>query len=302
MLTDQAQPTALTESADADPNLSLQMQQKAAAPTTDGVIPPPPPLTNSAIPFAKIAAMGAPTTSTLPTPSKLPAPTGPASDAGSASILTAGSKLPSPTPLSSATTAAPAGYTAADTALDSTILPNADPRLSAVRSLVDKAAGGVANVDRVQLAKDTLNTLRTASEPGYQADLQDAMRYGAAGGQVGSGQLRTHLGDLALQHTRDLQTEQDRLAQNATEGSIQDSFNKLGALSGLEGQSYGEGAADRNELRTERGNKLNTGLSLLGAGSAGNPAEYYQRLATQLGVDPNILAQLAKAYGSGSPT
>ena len=288
MLTDQNTPTALTDSADADPNLTLQMQQKAATPTTDTVIPPPPPLASSATA----------STSTLPTPPLL-APTGGANDAGSASILTAGSKLPSPTPLATSATA-PTGYTAADTALDSTILPNADPRLAADRALVDKAAGGVANVDRVALAKQAFNTFKSETDPAYAATLQDAARFGAAGGQVGSGQLRTRFGDIGLQRQRDLQNEQDRLIQGATEGSISDSFNKLGALSGLEGQQYGEGAADRNELRTERGNKLYTGTTLLNAGSAGNPADYYAQMARQLGMDPSALQQLAKAYSSQS--
>jgi hypothetical protein len=291
MLTDQNAPTALTESADADPNLTLQMQQKAATAPIDGVIPPPPPLAN---------ATSSPAMHTLPTPLRL-APTGGASDAGTPSTITAGPQLPSPAaPLPSSTSGSQGPYTAADTALDSTILPNADPRLTADRALVDNAAGGVANVDRVALAKQAFNTFKSETDPAYAATMQDAARYGAAGGQVGSGQLRTRFGDLALQRSRDLQNEEDGLVQNATQGSIQDSFQKLGALSGLEGQQYGEGANDRNELRQERGNKLNTGLSLLGEGSSGNPADHYAQMARQLGMDPSALQALTKAYSSQS--
>ena len=237
-----------------------------------------------------------------PTVPKPPAPpTGPATDA-TPSTPTGASQF------GGLSAAAPAGqYTPNDVQIGSSILPNADPRLSNLRGLVDTAAGGLANVDRVALAKDMFNTFKSESDPAYQADLRDAMRFGAAGGQVGSGQLRTRFGDLALQRGRDLQNEEDKLIQGATQGSIADAFNKFGALSGFEGQVYGENAADRNELRGERGYQgsldqqaFERAMQGYQVGSQGNPADYLLTEARARGASPSEIAELAKSLGMNS--
>jgi hypothetical protein len=82
--------------------------------------------------------------------------------------------------------------------------------------------------DRFKLAQDRFQTFTAASEPAYQAALRDANRFGAAAGGLGSGQLRTSLGDLALNRTRDLTNSRDNLFQNALEGSIGDTWNTIG--------------------------------------------------------------------------
>ena len=294
-------PTLPDNGASIDPNLQQTAQARAATGTPGAPLPPPPPVplpppsasmtTSSASP-SRVSALSP----TLPKP---PAPpTGPATDA------TPSTPIGAPQ-LSSA---APAGaYTDRDVQIGSTVLPNTDPRLAGVQSLVDKAAQGLAGVDRVQLAKDMFKTFASEADPVYQASLRDAMHAGAAGGQVGSGQLRTHFGDLALQHARDLQNEQDRLIQGATEGSIADQFNKLGALSGLAGQQFGEGAQTRNELRNERGYQgsldqqaFERAMQGYELGSQGNPADDLLAEARARGASPSEIAELAKSLGINS--
>lgn len=82
--------------------------------------------------------------------------------------------------------------------------------------------------DRFKLAQDRFNTFTASTEPAYQAALRDANRFGAAAGGLGSGQLRTSLGDLALNRSRDLTNSKDNLFQNALEGSIGDTWNSIG--------------------------------------------------------------------------
>ena len=273
-----------------DPNLQLQRQRAAAAPApgTPVTPPPPPPL---------------PTTS-MTTTSTTGGRAGTLASPTAARDATGG--VPATTPQLSS--AAPAGaYKSSDVDIGSRILPNADPRLANLRGLVDAAAGGLANVDRVQLAKDAFNTFKSESDPAYKADLDLAEQYGAAGGQVGSGMLRTKFGNLALQRARDLQNEQDRLIQGATEGSIADAFNKFGALSGAEGQVYGENANDRNELRGERGYQVSLeqqaferALQSYEVGQQGNPSDYLLQMAKQYGGSPEEIAALARQLGLGS--
>lgn len=82
--------------------------------------------------------------------------------------------------------------------------------------------------DRFKLAQDRFATFTASSDPAYQAALRDANRMGAAAGGLGSGQLRTSLGDLALNRSRDLTNARDTLFQNALEGTIGDSWNSIG--------------------------------------------------------------------------
>lgn len=77
-------------------------------------------------------------------------------------------------------------------------------------------------VDRIQLAQDAWASFAKASDPYYQKSLRDATSTAAGAGQLGSGQLRTSLGDLSQQRNLELDTARDNLIRQATEGSIAD--------------------------------------------------------------------------------
>ncbi|HXJ64496.1 MAG TPA: hypothetical protein VNN79_12145 [Actinomycetota bacterium] len=184
-------------------------------------------------------------------------------------------------------------------------------RLNGTQGMVNSAANNLAGVDRTKLAEQMFQTFSNATAPQYTAALRQATQRGAAGGQVGSGQLRTTYGDLANQRNLQLQTEEQGLQENATQGSIQDAFNKLSALSGLEGQQFGESntlsqeaqnaAAQQYQQEMEgQAQNFNEGAELQQLGQSGNPAEYYTQMASQLGVDPTTLMLLGQGLGTQS--
>lgn len=95
-------------------------------------------------------------------------------------------------------------------------------------SLTTKTITPGSLADRFKLAQDRFATFANSSEPAYQAALRDANRMGAAQGRLGSGDLRTSFGDLALNRSRDLMNSRDNLFQNALEGTIGDTWNGIG--------------------------------------------------------------------------
>ena len=139
------------------------------------------------------------------------------------------------------------------------INPTATPRLTGTQGLVDQTANKLATgPDRFNLAQDRFKTFSEQTDPAFQASLRSATQKAAANGGIGSGMLSTDYGNLELARERELRGERDTLFNTALEGTIGDTRANLGLLSGLEGQEYGEGAQDRNELRGERG--YQTGL------------------------------------------
>jgi hypothetical protein len=235
-----------------------------------------------------------------------------------------------PAPGADANAANGGPFTPTSVSVGNTVLPNQDPRLTGTQSAVDTASQSLANVDRTKLAQQMFDTFTQSTNPAYEASIRDATRAAAGAGRIGSGQLRTSYGNLANQRNLQLGTAQQQFMQDALEGSIGDQFNKVNALSGLEGQQYGEGADTNNQLRTERGyqtdlsqqafnnaltqwrqrqadqqQKFGQGITTLGLADANNPAGTIAALGAQ-GVDPSILAilssSLAQRQGSTGVT
>lgn len=116
--------------------------------------------------------------------------------------------------------------------------------------------------DRNQIAQNEVNTWNTSTEPQYQADLRSATSQAAGAGQLGSGQLRTSLGNLAYNRDVNRNAQESNFLDQAQTGSIQDAYNNVGIAqqqqqfqAGLQGQTF------------------NQGLQALQAGTAGNPAD-----------------------------
>lgn len=134
------------------------------------------------------------------------------------------------------------------------INPAANDRLRGTQSAVDAAAGALSGgPNRQQLAQDLFADYIAQSQPDFDRSLRGITQRNAAGGRLGSGMYGSDLTDAATARTRDLGSFATRLAYDTAGGDIQDRLNNLGALSGLEGQQFGMGAAQRNELRGERG-------------------------------------------------
>lgn len=105
-------------------------------------------------------------------------------------------------------------------------------------------------VDRFNLAQERFNTFAQATDPQYQSALRQAQRLGAASGGLGSGMLRTDLGNLAGQRDLQMRTAQQGFLQDALEGTIGDQFRDVGVAQQQQGfQNMQQQQAFENELR-----------------------------------------------------
>src|SRR5690349_13962936 len=84
--------------------------------------------------------------------------------------------------------------------------------------------GVVQSPDRLSLANKAIETSAAATDPYYNKALKDATSQAAAVGQLGSGQLRTSLGDLARNRALELDTLRANAINTATNASIDDAF------------------------------------------------------------------------------
>lgn len=157
--------------------------------------------------------------------------------------------------------------------------------------------------DRWQLAQQKFDQFVEGTDPAYKAALRDANRMGAAAGGLGSGQLRTNIGDLAATRGREMDLSKRGFLTDALEGSIGDAWKEIGLTQQQQGfQSEQQQRAFENELRrmgfdddllnSEFGRNLQTwmagqtggtgsGTILTGAGQAGDQGRDAMEALTQ---------------------
>lgn len=174
--------------------------------------------------------------------------------------------------------------------------------------------------DRYQIAQQELGTFNNATAPYYQRALRDATAQAASAGQLGSGQLRTSLGDLANQRNLQLQTAGQNFLQNALTGSIGDAYRNIGIAQqqqaqqlAAQNQTFGQGLASRYLQNATQGQLFGQGVTQaelqnalmnsaamraqnqLAAGTAGSPSDYQMLLSQIFGGQA---AQAGGALGS----
>lgn len=138
--------------------------------------------------------------------------------------------------------------------ISSQINPVASGRTGDTMSAVDAARNALSGgPNRSDLAAQYIDQWNQRTQPQFQQDLTNATKLAAANGRIGSGMLTNAYGDIVAQRDAARQVAQQGFATDALAGTIQDRLNNLGALSGLESQQYGQDAANRNEVRGERG-------------------------------------------------
>ncbi len=185
----------------------------------------------------------------LPTLSPVPAGPLPASPSAPTGIPTAtpvnrppqgetfGNLPPVPTEPVPATPAGPG--------LGPTLTPT-DPN----NPLTTQTIGAGTGMNRFDLAKQQFDTFVQGTSPAYQASLRDANRAGAAAGGLGSGQLRTSIGDLANTRANALDVKEKQTFQDALLGSVDDARFATGLTERQQGfQSEQQQRAFENELR-----------------------------------------------------
>lgn len=142
--------------------------------------------------------------------------------------------------------------------------------------------------DRFKIAGDQWDAFQKSSDPAYQASLRDANRMGAAAGGLGSGQLRTSLGDLASNRALQMDTQKQNFLSDALKGTISDQFGDLNQANQQQGFQQGQQQQGfNNEVQKQTlqemltGGNFNRGLQALTAGGAANPADV-QLLLSQI--------------------
>lgn len=172
-----------------------------------------------------------------------------------------GSIVPTPALPPTAPAAAPAATggiptTAIDPANDlrsQQVLPSADPRLAGASAATDAAASALSGgPNRTELAMKTLADFDRAGARGLSDRFTNIGQQAAKFGRIGHGENETAVKDAQLQYETNRDILKNQLASSVAEGDIADRFSKVGTLSGLEGSIYGQGAANRGEVRTER--------------------------------------------------
>lgn len=139
--------------------------------------------------------------------------------------------------------------------------------------------GPMAN--RVSIANSDLQNWQQQQAPIYQENLRNATQQAAGAGQLGSGQLRTSLGDLAYNQNQATNAAMGNFTNQALQGSIGDAYQNV--------QQADQQQAFQAGLQNQG---FNQGLQSLIAGNSGNPS------STQLGLS-GIYGQQAAAGQQG---
>lgn len=142
--------------------------------------------------------------------------------------------------------------------INTEVLPQADPRLMRLQGLTDDLLQRMTTgPNRFDIAKQYWDEFQKETQGGYDRSFADARNEAAAHGRLKSGMLTNTYGDLAESRARDLDVARSRYLTDALQGTIGDTRNQLADVSGVEGQAYGEGVGNRNEVRGERGYQQN---------------------------------------------
>ena len=148
------------------------------------------------------------------------------------------------------TVAPPAAVPAPQTPLAApTVAPTLTPT-DPDNPLTAQTIAPASGVDHFRLAQERFDTFAQGSDPAYQAALRDAKRVGAAAGGLGSGMLRTSLGDYAANRANALDVEKRRTFADAIENTVGDARFATGVAQQQQGfQSDQQRQAFENELR-----------------------------------------------------
>ena len=176
----------------------------------------------------------------------------------------------------------------------------------AQRSLLDRLSNGP---DYLSQARSALNDFDTSQQPVLAAQRRLVGQKAAALGRIGSGGVTTDLGNLQSDYERNRQLTANQLIQGALDRSQQDRYATLGAATGIQGQQYAQGAAERanqqgvaqqgiqnraNQYGTEQGT-MNTrnqlGLNLGALGTGYNPSGVFQGAADRAGASADQSGQ-----------
>jgi len=145
--------------------------------------------------------------------------------------------------------------------------------------------------DRLAMAKQALADFDIEGAPQLEARFRNVGQRAATLGKTGSGMVTSELGTLQGDYERDRLLTQNQLIRDATEGTINDRYRALDALSRQDQIGYGRAQDVSSEQRGERGYRQ-------GLGQEGLQNRIAQWQAQQ-GVRSNRLSEIMGLSGMG---
>lgn len=222
------------------------------------------------MPWELPASSVSPTVSPSATPSPAGQPNAPASTASSSPVPAPAASSPNtPVQPSQAPTTDANGLPATSGAMSAVNLTPTTPS----NALTNFTISPGALADRYSTAKTQYDDWVTQTDPQFQAANRDALRYAAAGGTIGSGQLNTSLGDIQLNRENAMRSSRDTFLGNALNASIDDAYKNIGIAQQQQAFQQGQQATAFNQnvtLQTLRDSEL---------------GQQFQQLMTTLGFN-----------------
>lgn len=162
--------------------------------------------------------------------------------------------------------------------------PNTAPTLTPLtpdNALTNSIIAPSANVNRFDVAKNQISDeIKNELEPQFNSDARTISAQSFGVGRGVSGNNRTKEGDLALQHSRDINQLTSNYLNPALTGTIQDSLNNANFAAGQQQFEAGQQNTAFNQAVTgqtladqEQGQSFYQALQKLLAGSSGDPAQ-----------------------------
>ncbi len=128
-----------------------------------------------------------------------------------------------------------------------------------LQPLLDKVTNAP---DRGQLASDMYGVLEERAKPQFEQRLRSVGQRAAALGRVGAGLTTSELGDVELQHNRDLDLSRRQLAAEGAGQSLDDRLKQLGAARDVYGSVASANAAAGASQEAFNRDKFNNMLTL----------------------------------------
>lgn len=145
---------------------------------------------------------------------------------------------------------------------------------------IRKAAKDVLDgPDRLALAQQALQLFGEEQASQARSDTSAILDRAASAGRLGMGATGEQVDRLNRSMARDRAVLENQLARDFANVSVSDRINRLGALSGVDAQEFGQGLTTRNEARGERASEFEQALAR--AGLLGQQAQTAQQFGQQ---------------------
>lgn len=161
--------------------------------------------------------------------------------------------------------------------------------------------------DRTALANQYIQNWNAASKPAFDADVRDTINQGAALGQLGSGGLRTRVGNLVANRDAQRDIAQSNFLTDALNNSINDAYNNIGIAqqqqayqTGLADTAFNQGLAREQQNNATQAQQFGQGVTTAQLENAQQNQLFGQNVTTQQLEDARQQQAFNQALASGN--